>query len=60
MMATSFYNLSQYVDNRLAERLYADEIEWSGEELLMRRVRFVREVGQTVATHLTLRKRITG
>ncbi|WP_233563416.1 transposase [Haloarcula sp. Atlit-7R] len=34
MMATILYNLSQYVDNRLADRLYTDEIEWSGEELL--------------------------
>jgi len=34
MMATVLYNLSQYVDNRLEERLYADDIEWSGQELL--------------------------
>lgn len=34
MMATILYNLSQYADNRLSERLYTDEVEWSGEELL--------------------------
>lgn len=34
MMATVLYNLSQYVDNRLEERLYTDDIEWSGQELL--------------------------
>lgn len=34
MMATVLYNVSQYVDNRLAQRLYVDNVEWSGEELL--------------------------
>lgn len=34
MMATVLYNLSQYVDNRLEERLYVDDVEWTGEELL--------------------------
>lgn len=34
MMATVLYNLSQYVDNRLDARLYADDITWVGEEFL--------------------------
>jgi len=34
MRAAVLYNLSQYVDNRLEERLYAEDVEWSGEELL--------------------------
>lgn len=33
-MAGVLYNLSQYVGNRLEERLYADNIEWGGEEFL--------------------------
>ena len=34
MMATVLYNISQYVDNRLDERLRAEDVKWSGEELL--------------------------
>ncbi|QUJ74801.1 transposase [Haloarcula marismortui] len=34
MMAAVLYNISQYVDNRLEERLHIDEIEWTSEELL--------------------------
>lgn len=34
MMATVLYNVSQYVDNRLDERLRAEDVKWSGEELL--------------------------
>ena len=34
MMATVLYNISQYLDNRLDERLRAEDVEWSGEELL--------------------------
>jgi len=34
VMAAVLYNISQYVDNRLEERLYVDDIDWSGEELL--------------------------
>lgn len=34
MMATILYNLSQYVDNRLEERLYVDDVDWTAEELL--------------------------
>ena len=34
MIATVLYNLSQYVDNRLEERLMADDVSWSGQEFL--------------------------
>jgi len=34
MMATVLYNLSQYVDNRLKERLLAEDIDWNSGEFL--------------------------
>ena len=34
MMATILCNLSTYVDNRLAERLHVDEVDWSAQEFL--------------------------
>jgi hypothetical protein len=34
MMAAVLYDISQYVDTRLEERLHVEDIEWTGEELL--------------------------
>ncbi|SEP27972.1 IS4 transposase [Halorientalis persicus] len=34
IIATVLYNLSQYVDNRLEERLMADDVSWGGQEFL--------------------------
>lgn len=34
MIATVLHNLSQYVDNRLEERLMVNDVSWSGEDFL--------------------------